>query len=132
MNTHFRNSGFIVLKLSAALAVTGALLGLHTDSLETANVDSAHHLYEEASSESISYSDCLWYTARNNGFYDVQKAVAEGQSDTQTWRLWEQFVNSTGRQDCGPAPQDVAKLTVAVAALKNEADQYFVSYSGNP
>lgn len=109
-----RSTGFTVLTV-----LTGALaVGLSVDAVIKPS---------GASSESIEYSDCLWYVARNHGFYQVQRKVASGQADTQNRQLWEQFVHSIGIDECGPIKVDLVDLTQAIAMTVDQADQYFLS-----
>jgi len=75
----------------------------------------------------VYYANCLWYAARNHGFFWVQKQIATGQHDLHTLELWEDFIESTGEAECGPVPASMTKLSLAVNATMSDADQFFLN-----
>ena len=119
------SEGFVIVKLSLLTAFTGALMsalvaGLTTQPGNTGTDTSAGRY-------SISYSDCLWYVARNHGFYEVQRKVAKGHSSVQNQQLWQQFVETTGRDECGVLRWDTEELRTALAETVAQADRHFLS-----
>jgi hypothetical protein len=75
----------------------------------------------------IEYADCLWYTARNHGFYTLQSNVASGSSNEENTRFWMQFVESTGKEECGPFDQGWRLLKQALSRTAKDADRYFMA-----
>ncbi len=126
MKTVIHNTGLIVTMLSAAVVIPGGFLSKHVPSWELHNEETESALLISANRDSINYSDCLWYTARNHGFYQVQRNVAHGESDSQNLQFWKQFIESVGQDECGPVQHSMAELTLAVAATVNDADQHFL------
>ena len=81
------------------------------------------------------HADCLWYSARNRGFYLVQREAvasaaatgseAAGTADRRA--LWESFLDTVGRSDCGEAPAaSTARVLDALSASAREADRHFL------
>jgi len=72
-------------------------------------------------------TDCLWYTARNHGFYWIQRKVALKQADKVSKTLWTQFVESTGVAECGLQLTSMGHLETALEVSVEAADNYFMS-----
>ena len=117
----------VLLVLTLASAMAGTVFSEISSRGGLPSADAAIKQSNSANAESINYSDCLWYVARNHGFYQVQKQVASDHGDTQNRQLWEQFVNTIGVDECGPVHFDMEMLTQAVAITVDQADQYFLS-----
>lgn len=126
MKTVIHNTGLIVTMLSAAVVIPGGFLSKHVPSWELRNEETESALLISANRGSINYSDCLWYTARNHGFYQVQRNVAYGEGGSQNLQLWKQFIESIGQDECGLAQHSMAELTLAVAVTVHDADQHFL------
>lgn len=75
----------------------------------------------------IDYANCLWYSARNRGFYPIQNRVARSTSSKTEHQLWMQFVASGGHDDCGLEPIERVSLVNALADTVTIADQYFLA-----
>lgn len=123
-----RGTGFAVLLVLTVASITGGTVFSEISS--TSKIQNSHASNKSsdgANSESMNYSDCLWYVARNYGFYQVQRKVAMNESDSRNRKLWEQFVHTTGADECGPVQFDLAELVEAVTMTVAEADQYFLS-----
>ena len=75
------------------------------------------------------HADCLWYSARNHGFYLVQReaALAPGPSGDGARATWGAFLGTVGARDCGAVPGGaVEDLLDALAAGADEADRHFL------
>lgn len=72
-------------------------------------------------------ADCLWLSARNHGFYDIQHDAVTGDGSELELILWQQFLDSSGGRECGLASTDVARLTHALMVNLPEADRHFRS-----
>ena len=101
----------VLLVLTVASAMAGTVFSEIRSMGSLASVDAVTKQSNSVNRESINYSDCLWYVARNHGFYQVQKQVASNHGDTQNKQLWEQFVNTIGVDECGPVHFDMEMLT---------------------
>ena len=75
-------------------------------------------------------ADCLWYSARNHGFHDVQARAVAGpdRSDearpsgpTEPRALWARFLAGPGRRDCGESASSPARLADALRERLPEA-----------
>jgi len=119
--------GFVILKLSVLSAFTGALLSALVTCMTTQLNNTSTEPESSAGRFSIGYSDCLWYVARNHGFYQVQREVANGHSSVQNQQLWQQFVETTGRDECGLLRSDIEELGSALAETLLQADRHFLS-----
>lgn len=81
----------------------------------------------ESAMASIDYANCLWYTARNQGFYSLQHAVATDTGTQTNKLLWEQLVDSVEPSLCGPREVDFDELTRALEETADAADQHFLA-----
>lgn len=89
-------------------------------------------------------ADCLWPTARNHGFYELQHAAldtaagaassvaTDGEVDAPgngvaEHALWQSFLASTGTDTCGYTETDLAPLTRALAATRETAERHFAA-----
>lgn len=77
--------------------------------------------------DSAEYADCLWYSARNHGFYQVQRELVRGNVTDDNRILWVQFLDSAGAADCGPGDFQVEALLDALANTAFEADRFFLA-----
>jgi len=121
-----KSEGLVVLKVSLLAALMGALLSVFVASMSTQLNDTSAERKTTNGRYSISYSDCLWYVARNHGFYQLQRKVAYSNSSVQNQQLWQQFVETTGREECGALRWDIEELRIALAETVLEADRHFL------
>ncbi len=72
-------------------------------------------------------ADCLWYVARNHGFYSIQARVVGAEtfpsSSVDLDALWRDFVATTGRDECEIESMSLAPLAKAVRARQPEAER---------
>lgn len=115
-------------RVGALLSIFGMALAVglpNTQYLDDLLV-SATHSTPRVDSAAARYADCLWYVARNHGFYFIQHDVALGKSDELTFLLWQDFVQSTGNEECGQEGVTLSDLTRALSLSVAEADQHFL------
>lgn len=125
-----------------ALLARGAALGGGTGVafallawLATADAVTAPRLPDPAPA-AASRADCLWYVARNNGFYPLQREVvrafAEGRTtrsdaaSAPALRSWEGFAGTVGAHECGAPPRGPSSVLAALAATADDADRHFL------
>ena len=72
------------------------------------------------------HADCLWYSARNNGFYLVQRDAVRPGADARTRAAWRGFLDATGGRDCAMPGGGVEAVIAALAASARDADRYFL------
>lgn len=98
-----------------------------------------------ASERHRNMADCLWPTARNHGFYDLQQAALDAaaprrfpsvianaktgalQDGAGDHALWRSFLASTGADDCGYAEADLVALIGALTATRDTATRHFAA-----
>ena len=108
------------LCVAACVFVSGGKLGAVLTG--RINVDATD---EGTSSLHRDYANCLWYVARNHGFYSLQAAAldtTQGGDDA----IWQAFVRTTGAEACNYPPDILPALRTALMATRNEADRYFI------
>lgn len=78
---------------------------------------------------SVDYANCLWYTARNQGFYSLQHAVATGSGTDANKLLWMQLVESIEPAVCGSRGIDTDDVIRALTETAGDADRHFMAMS---
>ena len=81
---------------------------------------------DPASPAHAAHADCLWYSARNNGFYLVQRDAVRPGADARTRAAWEGFLDAAGERDCPPPGGGVETVIAALAASADDADRHFL------
>lgn len=76
---------------------------------------------------SIDYANCLWYTARNQGFYSLQHAVATDTGTEANRLLWIELVDSIEPSVCGSQDIEISDLLRALEETAGAADQHFLA-----
>ena len=121
------------LGLIALVLVSLALIGLtllsmvKTPSVRfTAPSTAGSSQHEPLPPELRVHIDCLWYSARNHGFYQVLRSHAVGNSTLDNTRLMLGFVESTGAAACGSHSYTDEHLTQALASTVADADKHFL------
>ena len=75
------------------------------------------------------YADCLWPTARNHGFFELQMQAIDG--DAAARALWLDFVASTGANACAEGSADIvanpASLERALTETREIARRHFAT-----
>lgn len=115
-----------------ALGVTtfvGVALSLATPGLMPAQVRAMVTLPTAPAMASVDYANCLWYTARNQGFYSLQQAVATGSGTEANQDLWMQLVESIEPSVCDSGEQDldINDLILALTQTASDADKHFMA-----
>ncbi|WP_157736506.1 hypothetical protein [Granulosicoccus antarcticus] len=106
----------------ACVALTLALPGIMP-----AQVRAMVAVPSDSAMASIDYANCLWHTARNQGFYSLQHAVATGTGTEANRQLWIQLVDSIEPSVCGSQDIDISDLIRALEDTTGAADQYFMA-----
>lgn len=109
----------VALSLALPEAAPSRLRGLVSATPSSPSISATRKIREQA--------DCLWLTARNHGFYNIQRDAVSGHGSELESTLWQQFLDSSGRRECGSASTDAATLTQALVVNLAEADRYFRS-----
>ena len=71
-------------------------------------------------------ADCLWYSARNNGFLAIQKAAIHSLPGSAERRLWTGFVESVGQADCASTDVGLQTVTAALRQSEHAADRFLL------
>ena len=78
------------------------------------------------SSSHAAHADCLWYSARNHGFYLVQRELVRPGAGAGTRDAWQAFLDAAGVPDCGMPSGGVEPVVRALAASADDADRFFL------
>lgn len=105
----------------------GVALGLAIPGLMPKQVGAMITLPTASAMASIDYANCLWYVARNQGFYSLQHAVATGSGTEANRLLWTQLVESVEPAVCGSLQLDMDDLTRALSDTVSDADRHFMA-----
>lgn len=115
------------IDLLGVVTFIGVALSLAIPGLMPVQVRAMVTLPTASAMASVDHANCLWYTARNQGFYSLQHAVATGSGTEANRVLWMQLVESVEPSICGSQPIDSKELTRALAETVNDADKHFMA-----
>lgn len=110
-----------------SLAVPGATPGSLTSGLRSILVPASKDQVD------ASYqADCLWFQARNHGFYGIQHQAVAGKATADEEKLWQAFLDSTGKHECGSSLTELTELMPALLASLPAADRHFMNPLSEP
>lgn len=127
MKTTLRQACSLFLDILGLVTFACVALSLAIPGLMPAQVRAMVAMPTASAMASIDYANCLWYTARNQGFYSLQHAVATESGTEADRRLWMQLIESIEATVCDSRNINMEDLTRALADTVSDADRHFLA-----